>query len=107
LANDKQLRPELSFSAKIGQLEEENARLIRQLHGCQENAVAESKHRQALEQEIHQLYETQRRLHEQVQHYVVTADFFKSNVSKCFQGLDKVLPMLEELRSGLSLGIPK
>lgn len=107
MANNKQLHPDISFSAKIGQLEEENANLLRQLHECRENAVAESEHRQALEQEVHQLYGTQQRLQEQVQHYAVTADFFKSNVSKYFQGLDKVLPMLEELRSGLSLGIPK
>jgi hypothetical protein len=105
--NDKQLRPEISFTSKIRQLEEENANLLQRLHECQENVVAESEHRRALEQEVNQLYGTQQTLQEQVQHYAVTADFFKSNVSKYFQGLDKVLPMLEELRSGLSLGIPK
>jgi hypothetical protein len=36
------------------------------------------------------LYGTQRRLQEQVQHYAVTANCFRANVSKHLHGLDKV-----------------
>ncbi len=72
-----------------------------------ENVVAESELRRALEEKVNQLLGTQQRLEERVQHYATTADFFKNNVSKYFQGLDKVLPLLEKLRSELSLEIPK
>jgi Tfp pilus assembly protein PilN len=73
---------------------------------CRQDLVAESKQRRVLEQEIHQLYGTQQRLEEEVQRYAVAAEFFKNNISKYFQGLNNVVPMLEELRSGLSVGIP-
>jgi len=34
------------------------------------------------------------------------ANSLTGRVVKCFRGLDKVLPILEELKSGVTMGVP-
>ncbi|KAF2181005.1 hypothetical protein K469DRAFT_692521 [Zopfia rhizophila CBS 207.26] len=94
-----------SFSAKIDQLKEENARLLQELHEWRDKATAESERRELAEGQVRQLHGTHQQLQEQVRGYAVTADNLRSSVSMCFQGLDKVLPVLEELRTGVSMGV--
>jgi chromosome segregation ATPase len=101
----EQLCQDVSFSATISQLKGENAILLQQLHECKENMATELKYRQVLEGEVKQLSSAQEQLQEQIRQYAATAAFFKSSVSKYFTGLSKVLPMLDELRTGLSLDI--
>ena len=99
-----QLRcPDISFRAKIDQLKEENARFLEELHEWREKATIESELRQIAEGQVRQLHSTHQQLQEQVQSYAVTAEYLRGRVSKCSQGLDKVLPMLEELKAGVSL----
>jgi hypothetical protein len=72
---------------------------------CQwrDKATAESKGRQLAEEEANRLYETNQQLQGRIQEYSDRANYLTGRVMKCFEGLDKVLPVLEELKSGLTL----
>ncbi|TVY93492.1 Vegetative incompatibility protein HET-E-1 [Lachnellula willkommii] len=50
--------PDISFSAQIDQLKEENARLSQELRKWRENAAAESERRQLAEEQARQLHDT-------------------------------------------------
>jgi hypothetical protein len=63
----------------------------------------ESGRRRLIEEEIRRLLSNQQRLEDQVRNYVDEADYYRSIAARCFFALDKVLPMLEDLRKDTSL----
>ena len=91
----------MSFTSRIDQLKEDNAKLNQELQEWRDRATTESKGRRIAEKEIHQLYERSQQLQDQVKTYGVEVDYLRSIISTCCQGLDKVLPMLEDLRTGV------
>jgi hypothetical protein len=97
--------PDISFGARITQLEEENDKLRRELHGWEHKVTADLERRQFAEEEVRKLYEKCEQMREQVQNYGITAHRFRIAVSKCAQGLDGILPMIEVLKVGVSSGV--
>jgi hypothetical protein len=87
----------------VDKLKEENARLSAEVCELRSRADAESGKRQLVEEENRRLCLNQQQLKDQVHDYAGTADYFKSIISRCFLGLDEVLPVLEDLRKGTSL----
>ncbi len=83
--------------------EEENSKLSQELYEWRDKATAESEHRQLTKEEIRRLYKTRQQLQDQVQDYAVIINYLRSIISKCAQELDRVLPILEELKTGISL----
>ena len=94
----------MSFSAKITQLEKENANLFHELCQWKDRAMVESKQRQLADEEANRQYDFIEELKNQIRDYSDTANLLTGRVRSCFQGLDKVLPVLEELKSGMALG---
>ncbi|KIW79862.1 hypothetical protein Z517_06477 [Fonsecaea pedrosoi CBS 271.37] len=97
--------PKASFSAKIEHLENESARFFHELCQWRDKATAESKGRQLAEEEANRLHETNQQLQGRIREYSDRANYLTGQAMKCFEGLDKVLLVLEELRSGLTLGV--
>lgn len=97
--------PEASFSAKIEHLENENDRLLHELCQWRDKATAESRGRQHAEEQANRLYDTNQQLQDQIRDYSARANYLTGRVMKCFEGLDQVIPVLEELKSGLNLDV--
>jgi len=68
--------------------------------------MAESKGRHLAEEEVNRLEETNQQLQDRIRDYSDRANYLKGQIMKCFQGLDQVVPVLEELKSGVTLGVP-
>ena len=105
---------DIDFSAKIEQLQAANAKLHKELEEWKEKASAESERVKFAEEQLRRLYErteeqlremcdSNQQLQEQVNSYATTTEYLKSMLSKCFQDLGTALPVLEELKKGVSL----
>ena len=69
----------------------------------------ESERVRLAEEELCRLYKTNQQLQEQVEklqrqanQYIETIECLKGTLSKCFQGLGTALPVLEEVKNGVS-----
>jgi chromosome segregation ATPase len=108
-----QLQPkEISFSEKIAQLQDTNSKLHEEIYGWKQKISAESARVELAEEELCRRYKCNQQLQEQVdklreqeKSYVATIDFLKSVLSKCFQGLGTALPVLEEVKDGVSMAV--
>jgi len=94
---------DISFSAKIEQLQGANAKLREQLEEWKQKASTESERVKLAEEQLRRMRDSNRQLQEQVSSYAATTEYLKSILSKCFQGLGTALPVLEELKKGVSL----
>ncbi|KKY22683.1 hypothetical protein UCRPC4_g03185 [Phaeomoniella chlamydospora] len=94
--------PDLGFSAQISQLKEEKAKISQDLYEWRDKAVAESEGRAAAERDALQLCEVQQQLQKETRDYAVTVEHLRSTVAKWFQGLEEVMPILEELKAEVS-----
>ncbi|KAH7016234.1 uncharacterized protein B0I36DRAFT_337091, partial [Microdochium trichocladiopsis] len=84
-------------------LREENWKLSQEVWDLRSRADAESRQRQLVEEENRRLHNNQQWLEGQVRDCAAAVDYFKNSVARCFLGLDKVLPILEDLRKDTSL----
>ena len=87
----------------IDQLREENKKLSQQVREATDRADVESEYRRRAEQENDQLRRSKQWLEDQMRDQADIADSLKSVVARCFVGLDKTLPVLEDLRRHASL----
>ena len=68
-------------------------------------ATAEFERWQFTEGEASRLYETNQHLQDRIRDYSDTANYLTSRVTRCFQGLDKIPPMLKSVVTlGVSVG---
>ena len=87
----------------IEKLREENAKLFQEVDELKCRADVASRQRQLVEEENRRLHSNQQWLEGQLRDYADTIDYFKDSAARCFFGLDKVLPVLEDLRKHTSL----
>lgn len=95
--NTRDNEAQVSFSAKIAELQEESKRLARELSQWRDQATAESELRQRAEAEINQVTTANQRLQQEVQKHVTMAEYFKNRSIKFSEGIKRMLPVLEEL----------
>ena len=48
------------------------------------------------------MYERNQQLHEQAERYAVSTEYLKDMLARCFEGLGTALPVLEEMKKGVS-----
>jgi len=51
------------------------------------------------------MYESNQQLHEQVEKYAASTEYLKDMLARCFEGLGTALPVLEEMKKGVSLAV--
>ncbi|KAK0723475.1 hypothetical protein B0T26DRAFT_642395 [Lasiosphaeria miniovina] len=95
--------PEPSFRTTIDKLKEENSKLFQEINHPRTNHNAELKRRELLEVENRQLHIIKQQLQSQMQNYSDAVDYLRNIMSRYILGLDKVLPMLEDLRKQVAL----
>ena len=95
---------EVSFSTKIEELGEENARLSKELNEWRDRAATESDLKRHAEKEANQLRIANQQLQEEARNSIITTDNFRKSVSKYAHMLDTALPLLAELKTEMSLG---
>jgi hypothetical protein len=98
--------PEINFNAKIGRFKKENTKLSQKLFEWRDKATAESEYKRLAEEEIRQQYKIYQQFQKQARNYAITADYFKNIIFKYVQGLDRILLMLENLKTEVSLEFP-
>ncbi len=86
----------------IDKLYDGNARLSEEVCQLRRRKDIEFGRRHFAEEEICRLQSNQQRLEEQVRNSTEEAAYFRGIVERCFCGLDKVLPVLEELKKDTS-----
>jgi hypothetical protein len=59
--------------------------------------------RERTEEQLCKMNGSNHQLQEQIKKYAATAEYFKSMLIKCFQGLETTLPVFEELKKDISL----
>lgn len=55
------------------------------------------------EKQVRALHATNQELQGRLHHHEIALENFRKITLKSFQGLDKILPMLEEVKAGISL----
>jgi hypothetical protein len=69
-----------------------------------DQAAAESKLRQQAEKEVSQLRGFNQQLQLEAQNNEITAEYFRNSILKYSHGLNKILPLIEELKTEMPLG---
>ncbi len=87
----------------VDKLREENAQLSEEVRELRSREEIEFGRRRLTEEAICRLQSSQQQLEDQVRHYAGEADYYRSVAARCFFGLDKVLPVLEDLSKDTSL----
>jgi len=93
----------VSFSTKIDELRGENAKLEQELKQWRDQATEESRLRQRFEEELNQLKIAYQILQQDFQKSVVMAGCFKSDIYKSTGIVNRIMPLLEELSTDLTL----
>jgi hypothetical protein len=93
----------VSFSARIDELHGENLTLKRELKQWRDQAAAESELRQQFEQELKELKIANQILQQDLQKSTAVADCFKSDIYKYIHIVNRVMPLMDDLRAGLTL----
>lgn len=63
--------------------------------------------RQQAEEELSQLTGSNQQLQLEAQNSEITVEHFRNSVLKYTHGLNKILPLIEELKAEMPLGIPE
>jgi G:T/U-mismatch repair DNA glycosylase len=58
--------------------------------------------RENLEEQLRKMYESNQQLYEQVERYAASTEYLKDMLARCFEGLGTALPVLEEMKKGVS-----
>ena len=91
--------PEISFSAKIEKLEAENSNLVGVVGMWQKRAMVESERRQLAENEMSMLRTYNQELQQKAQDSELNAENFRNRFLRCARCLNKIIPLLEDLRA--------
>jgi chromosome segregation ATPase len=101
-------KTEISFTAKIDELQNVHSRLACELDKWKHQATLELEMRQQAEEEVNQLkitlQEAQRdnkKLEEHIQKWKLIAEQYNGSIVKYYQGIGKMFTILEELKSEL------
>ena len=94
----------MSFSARIDELHGENVALQRELIRWKDQAVAESELRRQFEQELNELKVANQELRRDFQKSAMVTNCFRSNTNRYIHLLNGVMPLMDELRAGLTSG---
>ena len=70
-----------------------------------DQAAAELKIRQHAEEEVSQLRDSNQQLQLDAQNSETTAEYFRNSVLKYTHVLNKILPLLEELKTEMPMGV--
>jgi len=92
---------QVSFSAKIAELQREVIRLTLELSQWREQADSALELKQHAEEELKELTRTNGRLQQDAQKQATIAQYFRHSNCKYVQGVNKILPLLEKLRTEL------
>lgn len=92
---------QVSFSEKIQELQTENARLTQELSQWRDRATTASEFKQRAQEEVNQLTSANQRLQQEAQTNAMVAKHFINSTRKYVERVDRVLPLLENLRPGL------
>jgi chromosome segregation ATPase len=90
----------VGFIARIDDLQEGNLRLEQELKQWRGQATAESELRWRTDQELDQLKIANQTLHGELQKCAVPADYFRKNTSKYIHVMNRILQLMEELKTG-------
>ncbi|KAH7113184.1 hypothetical protein B0J11DRAFT_143511 [Dendryphion nanum] len=104
---------DVSFSTKIDHLQSANVKLQEEIEVWKEKATTESQRvklaeeqhcgvRERLEEQLRNMYESNQQLREQVEKYAASTEYLKDMLARCFEGLGTALPVLEEMKKGVS-----
>ena len=93
---------DMSFSAQIARLEEENTRLSTDTEEMKRQLSVEAQRQQEVEATVEQLGQANQRLQEQCDKASLAAASYVRVLQKQFQGLSAVMPVLEGLKQDLS-----
>jgi hypothetical protein len=88
--------PEVSFSATINELRQQNVRLAQELNEWRDLATTELWYRQLAEEEANHLKDSNKNLQRQAEDSVISATYFSPR-------LDTISLIVEELRKGMPL----
>ena len=94
---------DISFSAKIGRLQEDYNRLAQDIKICEAKLSAELKRRKRIEEELEQLRESNQQLQDKSRKYSLTAEYCIGIMHEHFRGLNTVLTILEGLKKDSNL----
>ena len=86
----------------INELRQKCARLSEEVHQLRSRENIELEHRRLAEEEIGRLRIDQQQLENQVQSYADAVNYYRTIASRCFFGLEKVMPILEDVRKDIS-----
>ena len=101
---NKLIQPtQVSFSARIAELCGENVTLKQELKQWRDQAAAESELREQFEQELKELTVANQILQQDLQKSVMVVDCFRSDIYRYIHIVNGVMPLMDELRAGLTL----
>lgn len=55
-----------------------------------------------LEEQLRKMYGSNQQVHEQVERYAAGTEYLKDMLARCFEGLGTALPVLGEMKKGVS-----
>lgn len=93
----------MSFSGRIDELHGENVTLKQELKQWRNQAAAESELRQQFEKELKELTIANQILQQDLQKSAMVVDCFRSDIYKYIHIVNGVMPLMDELRAGLTL----
>jgi IS30 family transposase len=93
----------VSFSARIAELCGENVTLKQELKQRRDQAAAESELREQFEQELKELTIANQILQQDLQKSAIVVDCFRSDIYRYIHIVNGVMPLMDELRAGLTL----
>ncbi|KAL9082813.1 MAG: hypothetical protein Q9165_008772 [Trypethelium subeluteriae] len=97
------LQGDVSFTGKITQLEQENAKIYEELRQSRNTAGQEMEYRRLAESDLTQMEAEHGKVKDRMQHCEITAEFYKNLTLRMLLGLNHVLPILEELKNSAQM----
>ena len=86
----------------INELRQKCTRLSEEVHQLRSRENLELERRRLAEEEVDRLRSNQQQLENRVQSYADAVNYYRTLASRCFFGLEKVMPILEDLRKDIS-----
>ncbi|KAH8653990.1 hypothetical protein BGZ60DRAFT_568501 [Tricladium varicosporioides] len=94
--------PQVSFSSRINELQEENSKLQRELVHWMDQAAAEYQLRLQSDEEMVRLKVANEALKYELDKSSMMVDYFRGEISKCSQIVGRIMPLMGELTTGLT-----
>ena len=98
---------EPSFSTVINELRQKCSRLSAEIHQLRSRENEELERRRLAEEEISRLQSIQGQLETKVQSYSEAVKYYKAIASRCYSGLEKIMPILDDVRNNILAEKPR